>query len=96
MLCASVNRYSSDGSEEQAASIYAAEAEGGRRSSQNAGSQIIGRNIRSENPQCCNIWVGRVLYLSIQLTTQPSRVEDNELLLPVTYLLQRRADEQKS
>lgn len=31
MLCASVNRYSSEGSEEQAASIYAAEAEGGRR-----------------------------------------------------------------
>jgi hypothetical protein len=31
MLCASVNRYSSEGSEEQAASIYAADAEGGRR-----------------------------------------------------------------
>ena len=31
MLCASVSRYSSEGSKEQAASIYAAEAECGRR-----------------------------------------------------------------
>jgi len=87
ILCASANRYSSEGSEEEAASIYAAEAEGGRKSSQNAGSQIIGRTIRSENPKCCNIWVGRVLYLSSQLIMQPSRVDDSELLTARNILL---------
>jgi len=87
MLCASVNRQSSEGSAEQTASIYAAEAEGCRRSSQNDGSQIIGRTIRSENPQRCNIWVGRVLYLFYRLTTQPSRVEDSELLIARNILL---------
>ena len=67
MLCASVE--------------VQAEAEGDSSSSQNEGSQINGRAIRSKTPQCCNIWVGRVLYLSTQLTRQPSRVEDSELLL---------------